>query len=126
MLRRLVLATLVIYGSEIFFYQILLLMVLNLFVIMITIVTDSLESKSMLWLQTVGEVSTLAMIDFFLIFRVVSVEENFVLGYATIISIGVYILICFVFILCTTVVESKTRLIHFLAKKKYQKQREDF
>ena len=101
-------------------------MVLNLFVIMITIITNSLESKSMLLLQTFGELSTLAMIDFFLIFRVVSIEENFVLGYATIIFIAVYIAICLVFILWSTAAEIKTSLIHFLAKKKYREQREDF
>ena len=95
-------------------------MVLNLFVIMITIITNSLESKSMMWLQTIGELSTLAMIDFFLIFRVVSIEENFVLGYATIMFIAFYIAICFLFILWTTVAETKTNLIHFLAKKNYR------
>ena len=125
LLRRLVLATLVIYGSKIFFVQMMLLILLNLFVIIITYSTRSLASKSMLNLQTVGEITTLITVDFFLIFRVVTVEDNWVLGYSTIGFIAIYVVVCTAYILWDSIAYSRSSLIRFLAMRKYKVQREN-
>lgn len=73
--------------------------------------------------QTVGEITTLITIDFFLIFRVVTVEDNFVLGYATIGFIAFYVLVCAAYIMWDIITESRSSLIRFLAMRKYKVQR---
>ena len=74
----------------------------------------------MIALQTVGEITTLITIDFFLIFRVVTVEDNFILGYATIGFIAVYILVCTAYILWDIIKYSRTSLIRILVMRKYK------
>ena len=77
----------------------------------------------MIALQTVGEITTLITIDFFLIFRVVTVEDNFILGYATIGSIAVYVLVCTAYILWDIIAYSRSSLIRMLVMRKYKEQR---
>ena len=62
-------------------------------------------------------------IDFFLIFRIVTVEDNFNLGYATIGVVAFYILVCTSFILWDISAHSRSSLIRFLAMRRYKKQR---
>lgn len=95
----------------------------NLFVIIITYATQSLESKAMLRLQTFGELSIMITADFFLIFRVVSVETNFELGYATIGAIGSYMFLCACYIIWNLVIDSKWKFRRWLAYRRYFKQR---
>ena len=71
----------------------------------------------------IGEATTLITIDFFLIYRMVSVETNFELGYATIGVIAVYILICAFFIIKNTVLEGKSNVKRWLVLCMYRRKR---
>lgn len=100
LLRRVFLAFLIIYGTKVFIWQMTAIFVSTLIVMIITFTTGSLANQpGKRRLQIFAEISILVTSDCFLSFNIVSVEDNFTLGFATIGVIGVYVFVCLVFIL---------------------------
>lgn len=53
----------------------------------------------------------------------VTVEANFILGYAT--FVGAYILVCLIIILTNVIISSKSKLRRWCVKRSYRKQRKN-
>ena len=98
LLRRLLLALMLIEGPKVFLVQMVILLLTNLLVLVVTYTTDSLVSKYERRLQTLSEFTIMVTTYCFFSFNIVTVKHNFSLGYFTIGVVGFYIFICAVLI----------------------------
>ena len=82
--RRIFLPMLIIFGTKVFIYQMIWLLLTNLTIMIITLASSSLTSASERRLQTFAEMSIQMTSLCFLCFNIVSVKSNFALGYTSI------------------------------------------
>lgn len=123
LVRRLIIASLIIFGTKVFFYQMMTLIMANLLVLCLPFVIKSLVDKQELLLQTISEVCIMISTFCFIAFNIVSVEDNFTLGYFTIGVTGVYISICALIILRNFVIHMRNELRLRLVLHEYKKSR---
>ena len=124
LVRRLIIASLIIFGTKVFIYQMVTLIMANLLVICLPFAIKSLVDKQELLMQTISEGCIMASTFCFLAFNMVSVADNFTLGYFTIGVAGVYIAGCAMIILRNFLVYWRFELRLRLVKYEYKKSRQ--
>ena len=122
--RRVFIAFIVIYGNVPFIWQITMVFVILIIHTAIPFLVQSQQSSSDRQLFTFNEMQTLFIAHTFIIFNMVSLEDNFLLGYWLIIIVAVYCLCNFLLILRYTFLFSKFRCKVYMVNKKYKKYRQ--
>ena len=118
LLRRLFLATMVIYGTKVFIFQMTPLMISN---VLISAMISQLVVKRKI--QMLAEVATMVVTDLFMAFNMIDAEDNFTLGYAAVAAVGAYIAICAFIILRSLLIFIRKLLRRKLVMRKYRKWR---
>ena len=100
MLRRIFVAWVVIYGKDLFFVmQINLIFAATILQIAIPYIVDSKFEASDRRMATFSETITLFIAHSFIMFNMVSVEDNFTIGYWAVAAVGTFCVVCFIIIL---------------------------
>ena len=106
----------VIYGTKIFIFQMIPLMLSNL---LITMIVHKLVINKRMRMLT--ELAILLTTDSFVAFNMVSIDNNFILGYQAIAIIGAYIVLCAMIILAKLFIFARDKLRRMLAMRRYVK-----
>ena len=76
-------------------------------------------------MRMLTELAILLTTDSFVAFNMVSIDNNFILGYQAIAIIGAYIVICAIIILAKLFLFVRDKLRRMLAMRRYVKQRKE-
>ena len=123
LVRRLHMAWLVIQGSRILWYQISQVMAVTVFVVLLPYWLNSYKSREERKQHSESELVILSIASCFLIFNVVSVDSNYIMGYLAIGIVSAYVGIALILVIILTIRQVRRKLKTWHAKRAYRKTR---
>ena len=123
LMRRALLVLLVLYANEVLIFQIMALCFIAIIVASSLHRTEALNSSGEIRMETFTELIILQCAHCFLCFNVVSVEDNFKMGYIVIGLLGIYALVCIGLILIGTIAHFIKSLKMKFVMRRYRKSR---
>lgn len=124
--RRILIAWIVIYGTYAFIWQMTMVFAVMIFQIAIPFLVESRKLPADRRLVTFGESTTLFVAHTFIMFNMVSVEDNFTVGYWVITIVGFYCLVNFIIIFRSVFLHYKVKCKVRKAHNKYRRYRAKF
>ena len=121
--RRLWLAVLIVYGQQILILQISQVFLMTLLVALANYQFEVFKRADVRKNETFNETIVLLVSYTFIIFNVVTIEQNFMIGYVSMGITSLYMGMSLLIMLYNSCVESKERMRRKVAMQKYKKVR---
>lgn len=119
--RRIFIAYIIIFGTKVFIYQFMLMIGSQILIVLSFYMVDQFDQPFTKRMQTFSEIVVLYVCHLFFLFNVVTVEQNYLLGYLPIGVVALYLLVSLLFILRKIYVSYKTKFLYKMAVRRFRK-----